>query len=692
MERITYPETRRDTTEGSIGELTFADPYQWLEQDEDEEVLTWQKVQTDLAEQYLRTWPGFTPLYDAVGAATVDTRLAVPRRAGGRWFAAVVPSPGAEQPVLRVSDEPLGPGRVLVDPNALTEDAGVPVSLDWYYPSPDGAHVAYGLSFGGDEQSVLHVVQTATGDVLADRIPHMTLGAVAWLPDGTSFYCNAGVPGQGLSRSILRHRLGQTTLSEPEPVDLTGYALPSVQVSHDGRYAAILLGHYRFRPAYVRDLAGDGAWRPFLLDYDGHCLGDFVGDRYVAVTTEDAPRGRVVAIPVSSPGDHDSWQELVAEGESVIRNVGFAGDHLLTHELLDGLPRIRVFTLDGAPEGEVALPGTGAVSLDARYPAALPATPLAYSSQSSADVVYAYSAIDVAPAVYRYDIEARSLEALTDPGAAIAGIVTRQVFATSPDGTRIPVTLAHREGLDLAVPQPTLLSAYGGFNVVFFSGYYPYLVPFLRAGGVYAFAHTRGGGEYGEPWWEAGRLAFKQNVFDDFAAVAEHLIAAGLTTTDRLAIMGGSNGGLLTAVAANQRPDLYGAVVSLIGVYDLLRGVRDPVTGYVITNEFGDPYDATQGKWLAAYSPCQNVRVGERYPATFIGAGERDMRCPPWHARKFAAALQYGQAGEGPVLLAVQPEAGHGPGKPSSVQIANTTAWLAFVMRWLGMDLEGVQK
>ncbi|MGP4100299.1 prolyl oligopeptidase family serine peptidase [Nonomuraea sp. KM90] len=423
-------------------------------------------------------------------------------------------------------------------------------------------------------------------------------------------------------------------------------------------------------------------WREFITDSDHLYKGVIVGDSYVAVTTAGAARGRLVRIPLDSPGDPATWTELIPGGDTVLTGVTLVGDRLVLGELVDTVSRVRILDLDGKELGEVPLPGPGSVSSVAQGVIALGVMDQVIGCEDA--ITFGYTSYTQSPTVYHYALETGVLTRLQGAGHTLPGLVTSRVWATSADGTRVPCTLVHRADLDRSRPQPMLLHAYGGFNIAELASYLGPLAAFVEAGGVYAHAHVRGGGEFGLQWWEGGRLHTKQNSFDDLYAVAEQLIADGVTTPDRLAVQGASNGGLLAAVAVTQRPDLWRAAVCTAPKLDLMRVVRDPVGTAATLPEYGNPNNPADAPVLMAYSPYHHVEPDTAYPAILLDAGANDPRCPVWHSRKFAARAQAATTSSHPVLLRVWSGAGHG-GTGWSTIVQQQTYWLAFVMHELGL-------
>ncbi|MFI7707317.1 prolyl oligopeptidase family serine peptidase [Nonomuraea sp. NPDC049480] len=698
-----YPEAPARPERNEVGGLAFEDPYQWLEEDE-ADVLDWQRAQDELARSYVYGSPHHERLAARVGELVeqMDARnLVVPVRYGSRWFRGRVPE-GRDLMVCEVGDSFTGPWRTVIDLNEMSSD-GTPLRVS-PQPSPDGSLLAYSLDAAGRELPTLRVIETDTGKVLLDGVPQQRPGLVTWLPDGSGFFYMANDQAGGPLRwRLFFHRLGEPAPTEPEPLDIPHlFAVP--KVSRDGRWAVIQVDHLRPRPHFVTRLdrpgstegsaaerghpsrdaeqgpAGERWWREFITDAEHLYKGVIVGDAYVAVTTNGAPRGRLVRIPLDDPGD---WTELVPGGDAVLTGVALVGDRLVLGELVDTVSRIRILGLDGTDLGEVPLPGAGSVSSVAQGVVALGVMDQVVGCEDA--ITFGYTSYAQSPTVYHYDLESGKLTALQGAGHTLPGLVTARVWATSKDGTRVPCTLVHRADLDRTRPQPTLIHAYGGFNVAELASYLGPLAAFVEAGGVYAHAHIRGGGEFGLEWWEGGRLHRKQNSFDDLYAVAERLIADGVTVPERLAFQGTSNGGLLAGVAVTQRPELWRAVVCGAPKLDLMRVDRDPVGTAATLLEYGNPNDPADAPVLMAYSPYHNVRPGTAYPAILLDAGENDPRCPAWHARKFAARVQATTTSSHPVLLRVWADAGHG-GTSWSTVVRQQTDWLSFVMRELGLS------
>jgi prolyl oligopeptidase len=654
--------------------MTVADdPYHWLE-DDSPEALAWQEAQNAVAEERLSGWRGGEQLRAAVAARRQLSLVFAPQRFGGRWFQLVADEAGRD-PVLCVGERPDDCAGELIDPN---DWPGTSVSLDWFFPSPDGAHVAFGLSERGSEQSVLRVVETRSGRLLPERISHTSFGVVAWLPDGSGFFYNAGLgPDTERPRKhIFFHRLGDEAPSEPEAAIVREdeeFIFP--QVSDDGRWVVAVSSDVEPRPDSIREVAGDGGWQPFLVGCPGTFAGFLHGDRYVAVTTDGAPRGRVVSISLAGPRDRSSWLELVAEGDGVLRSVSLVGEHLAIVDLIETSSRIRIYSLEGRLEDEVPLPGKGTVGLSSGPSHVMNETMVVPDDEA---LLFVFSGFAHPPAVYRYAIGERQLDELIPPRSDVQGVVADLGRCIGRDGAEVTFWVVR--GRDGRQPAPTLLLGYGGWNIAYgLPSYLGALAPFVEAGGTLVLPHLRGGGEHGERHWHEGRLEHKQRTFDDLYAVVEAVVARQISERDRIGLVGASNGGLLAGAALAQRPDLFRVVVPIVPLLDMLHYHRDPYAAeYAI--EYGDPRDAAFARILQAYSPYHNVHDGVRYPATLVVCGDADIRCPSWHGRKLVARLEKASVGDRPILLRVVEDAGH-----LTAATRSAREWLGFVMAELGM-------
>ncbi len=686
------PAARREEVVETIHGVRIADPYRWLEDGESAETRAWTAAQNVRTEAVLGAVPGRATLESrlrellAVGTVTAATVR------GGRLF--YLKREGDQnQPILYARDGVDVPERALVDPNAL--DASGLAALDWWYPSPDGRLVAYGVSRDGNEWSTLRVVEVESGRPLSDAIERTRYASVAWLPDGSGFYYTRyPTPGtvppgeEEYNSHAFFHRLGTDPAQDPKvfgagrsPQDII-----ALEISSDGRWlVALAFEGWTRSDVYLRDLTwSDAPWIPVVEGVDALFTGAAVSDdRLYLRTNLDAPNYRIVAVDATSPAPElERWATVIPERpDRVIEGVVLAGGRLVTHELEAATSRLRVYDLEGAARQELALPASlGSVA--------------GLDGEEAGDLVaVGYTDFVTPPSAFVFNLdtgERRPLAPLP-PAAGFApdAVEVRQVRYPSRDGTPISMFIVHRKGLPRDGANPTVLSGYGGFNISEGPEYRVALPAWLEAGGVFALPNLRGGGEYGEAWHRAGMRGNKQNVFDDFVAAAEWLIAEGYTSPDRLAIWGGSNGGLLVGAAITQRPELFRAAVCAVPLLDMIRYHHFRIAKLWIP-EYGSADDPEQFRWLYAYSPYHHVQEGTRYPATLITTGEQDSRVDPLHARKMAALLQHVNADpDRPILLRAETQAGHGAGKPLAKRVAEAADLWGFVGWQLGVDWTG---
>lgn len=654
--------------------MAVADPYRWLEADDDPEVVRWSTEQdrrTREALGALASRPAWHERFLALAAEPVSTSAS----RHGAWLFTLERGPGQEQFVLAVrpAGDPGAPYRVLVDPAGLAGDAAV--ALDWFYPSEDGSLVAYGLSEGGDERSTLHVLEVATGAVLPDRIPHTHASAVAWLPDGRSFRYVRYPPGEEYGRRVYEHRLGDPWEQDPLVWDdlPSAEAWTHVQVSPDGRWTVVSCEVGWSRTDLWRRDESTGGWAVLHAGVDAVTSVGFDGDRFVARTTLDAPRGRVVAIDPARPAAAH-WTTLVPEGDDVVEGARAFGGGLLVWSLRDASLRLTHHAADGRPLGPVPVPAG--------------VTLAGLATDADDDLVVAQLEAFTAPAsLVAWRTGRPALDPFPSAGASVdpSAFTTTLTSYRSLDGTEVGLFLVHRADVVPGPDTPCMLTGYGGFAIAYSPAWSPAFAAWCARGGLYAVALLRGGIERGEAWHQAGMRANKQRVFDDFHAAADHLVAAGLTSRARLAVRGGSNGGLLMGAALTQRPDLCAAVVCQVPLLDMVRFPRFLIAR-LWTGEYGDPDVAEEFAWLHAYSPYHRVVAGTRYPAVLLTTADGEGRVHPSHARKMAALLQREAADqdERPVLLRIDGRAGHGAGKPASMVADELADIFAFVTDRLG--------
>jgi prolyl oligopeptidase len=677
------PTTRRDEVVDVLDGERITDPYRWLEEDGSPEVRAWTEAQNVRTRAVLDELPGRPFLARRLRELLSVGLLSTPRIAAGRIFHTRREG-DQKQSILYVRDGPRAADRVLVDPNAL--DAAGLVALDWYYPSTDARFVAYGLSRGGDEMSTLRVVEVATGRDVGERIPHTQRSTVAWVNDGFYYTCHpapGSVPAgdENYHRRVRFHRLGDEPAGDPV---VFGEGRPkedinTVAVSPDGRWVLFSAWKGWARTdLYLHDR--QHAERGLVTVMEGEdaiAEGGPEHGRLWLRTNLGAPNYRIVSAPCESPQAR-AWETVIPEGEHVIDGFNTTRDRVAVLRLVRATSRLATYDQHGRDEREIALPSLGAIELVSGDPEG---TLLGYTFQSFTQPSIAYVA-DARTS------DATEIVRLRRPaGLDSANVTVDQTSYASRDGTSVTMFLVHRADVRPTGDVPTLLTGYGGFNISRTPLYSAGAAAWVEAGGLFALPNLRGGGEYGERWHRAGMLANKQNVFDDFHAAAESLIARGWTTSNQLAISGGSNGGLLVGAALTQRPELFAAVVCAVPLLDMLRYQNFRIARFWIA-EYGSAEDGEQLRWLRAYSPYHNVRAGVRHPPVLFTTAEGDSRVDPMHARKMAALLQATSTDpDADVLLRVDRDVGHGIGKPLDKQVEDFADQYAFLASRTGLAL-----
>ena len=670
------PASRRGAEVDVYHDVEVADPYRWLEDGDSSEVAAWVATHNQRTREALDARPTWGRWHERLSALTALPTVLSLTVAADHLFL-LERAAGADQYslVVRSAIDPSDPGRTLLDPAQLADDGAV--AIDWYQPSADGTQVAYGLSEGGTEHSVLHVMDVVTGTVAADRIPNTRAASVAWLPDNSGFWYAVYEAGSEYHRHIRFHRLGADPAVDAVVFDRqpTPESWPEVSVSRDGRYVLVhMLVKWTQVDIHMLDNV-TGEWTVVVEGVDAQTALHVEGDSLIGVTTRDAPNGRIVRAPLNDP---TAWQTLVAErADVVLGGCITCGDELLVVASRVAIDRVERYALDGVARPHIDLGAVSVVSLDA--------------DEGRAFIAIGTFAAPVA--VQRFTVVDALQPWSAAPAASLLPTLTvTQVHYPSLDGTLIPMFVAHRVDVMPSVETPLILTGYGGFAITESPTWMPNLAAWCAAGGVYCVAGLRGGYEYGEAWHHAGRRANKQRVFDDFHAAADWLVAEGYTSRGRLAIHGGSNGGLLMGVAITQRPDLAPAVWCAVPLLDMIRFPQFLIAR-LWTDEYGDPDVAEEFGWLHAYSPYHHVRDGVDYPAVLFTTAEGDTRVDPCHARKMTAALTAASGSRGltthaerPILLSQAGRAGHGVGKPASMRVAEGADVLAFFSWQLGIE------
>ena len=682
-----YPHTRAsELVEDHFGEMV-ADPFRWLENDvrTNQEVRDWVNRENALSSGYLSALPGRTILAERMKEIIGFERYGTPRKAGRFYF--YLRNDGLQnQSVLYVREGLDGRPRSLVDPNGWARD-GATALAEWM-PSNDGHHVAFAVQDGGTDWRTLRVIDVDTGDPTMDEIKWVKFSSLAWKADGSGFFYSrfpepeAGGTFQSinLNQAVYFHALGTS-----QAQDVKVYATPerpslrhSAQVTDDGQYLLITSADgtdQRYELTVAKIDKGEMKLRSLVkgLDHNWSLAGS-VGTRFFFLTNNGAPRGRLVTLDVARR--YKGPVEIVGQTADTLVGASLVGERMILAYLGDAKSEAELRTLDGRLIGPITLPAIGSAA--------------GFGGKGGdPETFYTFSSYAIPPTVYRFDTNTGKAEIFTRPKVAFdpADYVTEQRFYSSKDGTRIPMFLVQRKDRLGKGPMPTLLYGYGGFNISVAPAFDAPKLAWLEQGGALAVANLRGGGEYGANWHNAGRLQAKQNVFDDFIAAGEYLIAEGITSKDKLAIEGRSNGGLLVGAVVNQRPDLFAAALPAVGVMDMLR-FNQFTSGRFWIDDYGDPAKEADFRVLRSYSPYHNVAGGREYPAILVTTADTDDRVVPGHSFKYVAALQSADIGNKPHLIRIETRAGHGSGKPTDKIIAESADMYAFIAKWTGLSIK----
>ena len=685
---LVYPQAHTVDRVDDYHGTPVADPYRWLEDVDAPATRTWIANENAFTRAWLEALPQRAAIRRRLESLWSFERYGLPRVEGGRTF--YTRNDGRQNhSVLHVADAADAEPRVLLNPNELSADGTV--ALRGWSPSPDGRWLAYALSTAGSDWQEWRVRDVETGRDRDDVLRWVKFSGAAWTHDSAGFfYARFDPPPPGEEREAAHaaqrlhyHRLGSPQESDPLVYEsgAHGRSTLGASVTDDGRWLVISVrrGGERTNALFCRDLSEpDAGIVPLADGFDGNY--DVVGNDgslFWVRTDRDAPKYRVVAVDLADPAP-ERWRDVLPESEHVLRAVRLVGERFVTLRLVDAHTRVDVYGLDGRHQRQVELPGLGTASGFGGH-------------RTDAATYYGFAGFTRPRTIYRYDLESGKSELWRAPqlDADLDAFETRQVFYPSADGTRVPMFLVARRGLEPDGRAPVYLYGYGGFNSTLTPSFSVPNLLWLELGGVLALANLRGGGEYGEAWHRAAMKTRKQTTFDDFIAAAEWLIASGYTSPERLAIGGRSNGGLLVGAVLTQRPDLFGAALPGVGVLDMLRFHRFTI-GWAWVGEYGSADDPNQFRALHAYSPLHNVRAGTRYPPTLIYTSDHDDRVVPGHSFKFAAALQAAQAGPAPVLIRIDVRAGHGGGKPVSKRIEEWTDLWGFTAAIFDLDASGL--
>ena len=680
---LDYPPARRVDQVDDYHGVRVEDPYRWMEDLDAPELAQWIAAENRLTQAWLADAPGRASIKARLTALYDYERFGIPEAHGGRTF--FLRNDGLQnQSPLYVQDAGAASARLLLDPNALSADGTIALAETGI--NHDGSLLAYALSDGGSDWRTIKVRDVATGKDLADEVRWAKFTAIAWSRDSSGFwYSRYDAPqGENALKAVNRnHKVYWHRLGTPQEQDTLVYERPDqpewnlqAAASDDGRYLVISAsqGTDERTMLFYKDLR-DRSLRVRELIPAPEAAYEFIGNdgaTFYLRTDKDAETYRVVAVDLARP-QPAHWREVIPAGDATLRSVSLVNRRLIANSLRNARSEVRVHDLHGSPLRLVDLPGLGT------------ATGFA-GAIGDATTYFSYSDFITPATIYRYDVASGEARVFKAPQVAFdaSRYETTQVFYASKDGTRVPMFITARRGAARDGAHPTILFGYGGFNIPRTPEFSPAVVAWLEMGGVYAVANLRGGGEYGRAWHEAGMKTRKQNVFDDFIAAAEYLIAQRWTAPRRLAISGRSNGGLLVAATLLQRPDLFGAALPAVGVLDMLR-FREFTIGWAWESDYGSVRDADEFRALLAYSPLHNIRAGVDYPPTLVTTADRDDRVSPAHSFKFAAALQAAYRGPNPMLIRVETRAGHGAGKPTGKLIEETADVYAFLAKVMGI-------
>lgn len=681
--KIVYPETAKGNTVDTYFGVEVADPYRWLENDTSAETAAWVKAQNEVTLNYLKQIPFRATLKQQLTELTNYEKYGSPFKKHGRYY--FFKNNGLQnQSVLYVQHSPESEPEVLLDPNKLSEDGTV--ALGGIYFSNNGKYMAYTISRSGSDWQEIYVLDLTTGQLLDDCILWSKITGASW--QGNGFYYSAyDAPSDGKEYSNVNenHKIYYHKLGEPQSKDKLVYQNPAhpkrfytAGVSENEKVLFIYeSGEGQGNALYLKDLTKKNA--PVVkvaddMDYSYSPL-DVSDNRILFLTNYGAPKYKIMEATLSAPA-LKNWKDLIPESDAVLTTVDIIGGKLVATYEKDASHHAYVYDMNGKQLHEVKLPALGSVSFS--------------GDKKDNEAFYTFTSFTFPSSIYRYDIENNTFELYRAPEVKFnpEDYTTEQIFFESKDGTKVPMFLTYKKGLKKDGKNPVLLYGYGGFNISLNPGFSTMRLPFMENGGIYAQVNLRGGGEYGKEWHDAGTKMQKQNVFDDFIAAAEYLVKDQYTCPQKIAIMGGSNGGLLVGACLNQRPDLFKVAIPQVGVMDMLRYHKFTI-GWNWASDYGTSADSKEMfEYLKAYSPLHTLKPGTAYPATLITTADHDDRVVPAHSFKYAAALQAANDGTNPTLIRIESKAGHGAGKPISKVIDEYADTYAFIMHHLDMKMK----
>ena len=667
-----FPSTRSENIVDVIHGVEVPDPSRWLEDQDSPETRRWIESQNAHTDSFLKQLPGRTGLRNIVTRILERDVIGLPTERGGRYFFSKRLA-DQELSVLYVREGVNGNDRVLLDPHPLSEDHTKSVELQEI--SHDGELVVYAVRDGGVDEVSLHVLNVSTGEPLLDMLPAARYGEVSLKPDKHGFFYERY---RDVTPRVMYHELGADVLDDQQ-IFGEGYKkhhIPVTKLSDDGRWLVVHVIEGSSGPTeiHVKDLHSNEPFVTAIADGVSESWAEFAGDRLVVTTNLDAPNKRVVVVDPAKPSV-EHWEELIQEREdNVILGAWGLGGKLVVSSLKDVQPRVAIHDMSGRHLRDISAETIGSIGGGS-------------GRWESDEAFFTFQTFFVPSTIYRYDLETgeQRLWSQVEIPVETDTYEVEQRWYLSKDGTKVPMFVVHAKGLHLDGLNPTLLTGYGGFNLSRTPSFSALATAWIENGGVYAVANLRGGGEFGEAWHQAGMLENKQNVFDDFIAAAEYLVASGYTTEARLAIQGGSNGGLLVGAVSNQRPDLFGAVVCTYPLLDMVRYHQFLVASFWIP-EYGSSDDPKQFDYIHAYSPYHNVVDGGEYPATLYISGDGDTRVAPLHARKMAALMQAKNGSMNPILLRYHTQAGHSGGQPVRQQVDDMVDMVSFLLWQVGFQ------
>jgi len=685
--RIEYPQTATVDHVDNYHGVDVADPFRWLEDDvrESEDVSSWVADQNEVTFAYLATIPERELIVRRMTELWDYERYGLPRKEGERYFYSYNDGLQNQNVIFTQTSLDAEP-RLLIDPNTWSDDGTV--ALASYSVSPGGRHLAYLVQDGGSDWREARVLDIESGEVLDDHLEWLKFTDLSWAGDGSGFYysrypaTSAEEKFQSLNRNmtVYFHEIGTS-----QDADLVVYARPDepdwgprAQITDDGDHMIITIsvGTDSRHSIVYKDLTDPDAEPVMIIegfDFDYSLIGNIGNDLYFR-TNNDAPRNRLIVIDATNP-EPENWREVIAEAEDVLDGVSIVGGRIVAEYMQDAWSVVKIFDLEGSQVGNVNLPGIGTAS--------------GFNGKADdPETFFSYASFNTPGTISRLDVSTGEVEVFKAPTVAFnqEDYIVEQVFYESKDGTRVPMFISHKKDVVPNGKRPTMLYGYGGFDISMQPSFSTTRLAWMEMGGIYAVANLRGGGEYGAEWHKAGTKLQKQNVFDDFIAAGEYLIENNYTSSEKLAIFGGSNGGLLVGAVTNQRPELFGAALPAVGVMDMLR-FHKFTAGRFWTDDYGSSDNPEEFEALRAYSPYHNVKEGADYPAILVTTADTDDRVVPGHSFKYAAAMQAAQGGDAPVLIRIETRAGHGAGVPTEKVIEDYADRWAFLVRNLDMRL-----